>query len=377
VIPSLSPARYIDTQHALDDLVESLTYEPQIAVDTESNNMHVYRGQVSLVQLSTRAQDYIIDPIAIDDLQGIGDVLADARIEKIFHAAEYDLICMKRDFGFEVQNLFDTMYAARLCHAEAFGLADLLRNYFNVEVDKSHQLDDWGQRPLPADSLRYAQMDTHYLPHLRDVLLDELITRGGLREAQEVFADVLRIEVKDNSFDPDDFWKLGIPRSFNRRQMALLREVFIVRDDIARDQDRPHFKIMSNKTLIKLVRERPRNHTQLFKLRGLSPAIVRMYGEEIIEAVERGLQAKPPKMPPRDNPPADLTERYMALHAWRKERAIQRGIDSDLILAKQTLWEIAREMPDDSDQLAQIEGIGVWRMETYGDELLALVDDLR
>ena len=375
--PKLTPATYIETSQALEDLVLALSGEEQIAVDTESNNMYAYHGQVCLIQVSTRNHDYIIDPLKIDDISIFGELLCDEKIEKIFHAAEYDLICMKRDFSFEVRNLFDTMFAARLVGAKKFGLGDILMQYFDVEVDKRHQLDNWGKRPLPKDSLLYAQMDTHYLHELRDILHDELYELDRLDEAQEVFQDVLRIEIKPRDFDPNGFWKIGKPHSLNRRQMALLKELYILREELAEEEDQPPFKVLSNKALVNMAREKPQNYRSLKEIKGLGQKPIRRYADEIIEAIEKGRSSKVPKQPPRDDPDPIIADRYIALHAWRKNCGIKRDLDSSLILAKQTLWDLAYQMPSSLEELAQIEGFGQWRLENYGEDILAVIEKLR
>ncbi len=375
--PKLAPAIYIDTDDALRELVASLRGESLLAVDTESNNLYSYRTQVCLIQLSTREQDYIVDPFPIADMQPLGELFADPGIEKVFHAAEYDLICMKRDFDFDICNLFDTMFAARLAHVEHFGLGDLLATYFDVEVDKSHQRDNWGQRPLPEDSLRYAQMDTHYLPALRDKLLAQLEALDRVEEAREVFQDVLHIDVKSQDFDPDGFWKLGLPRSLTRRQMAYLREVYLEREELAEKRDVPPFKIVGNKALVALARKPPNNLHQMRQLREFAPSQVRRYGERFLDALSRGRKAPLPERPDNHMPDPLVAERYTVLHSWRKERGIQRNLDSSLILSKQTLWEIAREMPEDLEALSKIQGMGEWRLRTYGADLLKVLDSLR
>lgn len=377
VTPKLSPAIYIDTTQALKTLVTQLAKEKQIAVDTESNNMYAYHGQVCLIQLSTRSQDYIIDPLTIDNMQALGDVFYDKSIEKIFHAAEYDLICMQRDFDFEVRNLFDTMFAARLCGAKKFGLGDLLSKHFTIEVDKSHQLDDWGRRPLPKDSLVYAQMDTHYLHRLRDIIYGDLQRLGRLEEANEVFEDVLRIEVKPREFDPNGYWKLGMPRRLNRRQMTFLRELYLMREEIAQLEDKPPFKVLNNKALVHIAIDQPQRRKDLNKVRGVSRRVLRHYSDDILEALDKARHSQNPTPPPRDSIDPILTERYIALHAWRKDCANDRGLDSSLILAKGTLWDLAREMPKTQAELKQIDGIGKWRLEKYGSDLLNVIAKLR
>lgn len=373
----LPPAKYIDSDAALKELIVKLNGEKLLAVDTESNNMYAYQGRICLIQLSTAKADYIIDPLAIENLQAFGDVLADKRIEKIFHAAEYDLVCLRRDFSFEVHNIFDTMYAARFCKAPQFGLADLLWNYFEIEVDKSHQRDDWGKRPLPKDSLQYAQMDTHYLHQLRAVLRNELSEQGLLEEAYEAFEDALFIEAKEQVFDPDGFWKLGRPRSLTRRQMAILRELYFLRDDIAREQDSPHFKTIPNAALILLARRQPRSFKRLYDMKGLNEHIVRYYGQEILEAIKKGRTNPLPAPPANNGPSSAMAERYTVLHAWRRDRAEERGLDSSLILSKHTLWELARHMPKTIEELVAIDGIGKWRLKNYGEEILRVIKSIK
>lgn len=373
----LEPALYIASDAALQELVSQLAQETLLAVDTESNNLYAYTGRVSLIQISTRQQDYIIDPLTIEDMQPLGTLFADATIEKIFHAAEYDLICMRRDFGFQVKNLFDTMYGARLCHIEPFGLADLLYEFFEVEADKSHQRDNWGKRPLPLDSLHYAQMDTHYLLALRDVIRQRLADLERLDESLEVFEDVLRIEAKESDFDPEGYWKIGAPRSFTGRQMACLKELYLLRDKIAREDDVPAFKILTNNALVALVREAPKKNNDLYRIHEVPNGFARLHGQEIMDALTKGRQTQIPHVPQPEIPDPILTERYMSLHAWRKETAMQRNLDASLIVSKNTLWEIARLLPQDKTSLGAITGIGAWRLQAYGNDLLKLIKSLR
>src|SRR5262245_48161254 len=123
------PAVYVDHDQDFRVLVNQLSHEPLIAVDTESNSLYAYRERVCLVQLSTRTADYIIDPLLIADMQPLGTLLADPKIEKVFHAAEYDLMCLKREYGFTASNLFDTMVVARIIGHKAVGLNRMLGEY--------------------------------------------------------------------------------------------------------------------------------------------------------------------------------------------------------------------------------------------------------
>jgi len=370
----LPSAAYIDNSRALDAAVERLSRAERIAVDTESNSMHAYRGTTCLIQLSTPAEDLLIDPLAIADISALGAVLAEPRIEKVFHAAEYDLICLKRDFDFDVRNIFDTMAAARVCGYQRIGLGNMLEDLLGVRHSKKHQTDDWGQRPLPESARRYAQVDTHYLLPLRAVLHEQLRLRGRLEEAREYIADMTRFELKSQEFDPEGFWALVRPNSLNREGTAVLRELYILRDELAESVDHPPQRLISNKALLQIVKMQPRSAKQLYDIRGLPAWLVRQSGDEIIEAVKHGAASRlPVKRPVHEPIPPPIVERYTALHSWRRELAKSRGVESDVIISRGALWDIARRNPASVDELGNICGLGPWRRETYGADLVAVV----
>jgi ribonuclease D len=370
-------AAYIDSTSALRSLLPQLTGQPFLAIDTESNSLYAYREQVCLVQVSTRTADYLLDPLAIDDMSPLAEVMANPRIEKIFHAAEYDIMSIKRDFGFTINNIFDTMLAARICGYRQVGLNNLLEQHIGVQQDKRHQRDNWGERPLPEDSLRYAQMDTHFLPLLRNDLYDELVRQNRLAEARDAFAELPHIGPASFEFDPEGYWRIGKPKGLNRRQMAVLRELFLWREQIAEKRDCPPFKVISNETMVTIARSTPREKSDLGEIRGISPTMIRRYGATLLDLVTQGTQAKLPHPPtqPRPGPP-DVMERYSALREWRKGRASQRGVDSDVIVSKNVLWALAEEVPRSLDDLQGIPGLGPWRLNMYGDELLQVLQKM-
>lgn len=371
-IQNIQPATYIETQADLHRLVDSLTGEPILAIDTESNSLHAYQERVCLIQLSTHTEDYIVDPIALEDLRPLGSLMASPAIQKVFHAAEYDIICLKRDFGFTFKNLFDTMIAARICGLKAVGLGSLLKDFASLTLDKRHQRDNWGKRPLPKDSLRYAQLDTHFLPMLRDEFHKKLDKQDHLAEAEETFAGLCDLPAATSRvFDPNDFWNLGRPYFRKQREMAILRELFILREEIAKAEDKPPFKVLDNKTLIKITRAVPATVNELIQIKGVSARRSACSGKRILRAVKRGIAAESLPTPPRHpSPDPIITERYAALHAWRKSRAIQRGVESDIIISKHILWNVAQTAPTSLDELHNIQGMGPWRINTYGQEIL-------
>jgi ribonuclease D len=328
------PAVYIDHDDDFRKLIDQLAQEPLIAFDTESNSLHAYKERVCLIQISTWTADYIVDPLRVADLSPLGGILSNPAIEKVFHAAEYDLMCLKRDYGFTLVNLFDTMIAARIVGFKAIGLNKLLAEYCGIDADKSHQRDDWGQRPLSEEGLLYAQMDTHFLPQLRDILWAKLEEKGSLDEALETFTEACNVPAAHNEFDPDGYWRIGIPNDLTRRQIAILRELYLLQ--------------------------------------------IRRYGRQLLNAIDRGKRAPLPHPPARhpDIAPA-VAERFTALRDWRKQRAEERGVESDVIISKDALWTLAQREPVTLDDLNDIEGLGPWRLATYGQALLDVIRQLR
>src|SRR5512133_1809833 len=133
-LSALKPPMWVNREPAFRQMVEKLAGFPSLSVDTESNSLHAYQEQVCLIQFSTADVDYLVDPLALPDLSLLGPILANPQIEKIFHAAEYDLICLRRDFNFQFANIFDTMVAARVLGRPAVGLGSLLEAEFGISV---------------------------------------------------------------------------------------------------------------------------------------------------------------------------------------------------------------------------------------------------
>lgn len=368
----MRPYIYVTTDEELRAAVDKLACAPRLALDTESNNQHAYRERVCLLQLSSAQHDYILDLLALTDLDGVGALLADDQIEIVVHAAENDVTALKRDFGFHFANLFDTMAAARICGEKNVGLSALVEKFFGVQLDKSHQLDNWGARPLAEASLRYAQADTHYLLPLRQRLADELHQRNRWQHAQEVFADLCLLMPSETRFDPEGYWRIAQPVQLSPRQTAVLRELYLMRDAIAQAQDMPPFRILTDKVLAALARKAPQTPQEMVSLSDLPLPILVQYGGEMLAAVQRGLNAPLPTPPPT-SPPADpaVVERYTSLIEWRREQSRANGIDGDVIISRSTLWEIARIAPSDLDDLRALNGMGDARISSYGESILA------
>jgi len=169
----------LTTTSEVVDFAAELAGHETIAVDLEADSMHNYQEKVCLLQFTTPQQTILIDPLELPDLDSLKSMFANPDQRKIFHAADYDIRSLGRDFDITVRGLFDTMISCQFLGEERFGLADVLKKYFGVELNKRFQRADWSLRPLSADMIRYAAEDTRYLHDLAQLLEDKLCKRGG------------------------------------------------------------------------------------------------------------------------------------------------------------------------------------------------------
>ena len=366
---TLPQPKYIDKQKDLENLAHDLANEPKIAIDTESNSLYAYQEQVCLIQFSTPTQDYLLDPLALPNLDILAPIFANPKIEKVFHAAEYDLICLKRDFDFHFVNLFDTLVAARILGYTKVGLGNLLAQKFGVKVNKKFQKADWGKRPLSKDMLNYARLDTHYLIKMRTMLKKELKEKGYWQLAQEDFEIGADMERAINR-TPLPIWeRVGGRHKLAPRQATVLNELSLEREHLAKKLKRPPFKIIGNKRLIQLAEEEPRSYHELER-NLLTPRQSAHFGKAFLAAIQRGQKADLVKRTPRRRHSDIYKYRYEILRQWRKEKAKKLGVESDIILPRFLMERIAKENPQNLDELRVIMEKSPWRLETYGEEIL-------
>lgn len=358
---------------ALKHMVDVLVRQSSIGVDTESNSLFAYQEQVCLIQFTAEGKDYLVDPLSLHDLSVLGPIFVNPNIEKIFHASEYDLICLKRDFGFEFNNLFDTMLAARIAGRAGLGLATILEEEFGVQVDKRYQRANWAQRPLTHEMMAYARMDTHYLIELRAILAKQLVTTGREALAKEDFLRMTRVSGNNHHSDAGSCWRISGAQDLTPRQAAVLMELCDFREERARAMDQPPFRVLSNQTLLELARLMPRKRSEMNQVAGLSQKLVDRYGSALLAAVERGIVGPPAYRPVIQRPSEAMLGRLDSLRTWRKLTARDMGVESDIILPRDVMEGIAERAPRTLEQLQDIMSEIPWRFEHFGSQILNIV----
>lgn len=381
----LAPPELVEDASGLARLLDALRGEREVAVDTEADSFYHYQERVCLVQITAGGRDWLVDPLQGLDIRPLGELFADPARLKVFHDGEYDVLIMKRQFGFRFANLFDTRIAAAALGMEAPGLAAVVAHRYGYELDKSQQRSDWSRRPLTHEQVAYARLDTHYLVPLMHELVPELDQKGRMRILRGECARLEALEPPARAFHPDEFLKLKGARKLNLLGLRALRELFVLREEHARARDLPPFKVLAPQALVTLATDLPTGLRQLE--RHVPPGIVRRLGNEILAAIRRAEELGPFERvpePPARSEEGDLDEIQSELHErlkqWRKQRAQAEGLDSSLVLNRRVLLRLAELAPRERPALASVEGLLDWQIELFGDELLEVVrtfqDDL-
>ena len=353
-------------------MVADLSTQPRIAVDTESNSLHAFRERVCLIQFSTPEKDYVVDPFMLQDLSPLAPIFANPDIEKIVHAAEYDLIGLRRDVGFEFASLFDTMQAARVLGYPFVGLDSILAEKFEVKIDKRHQKAEWGARPLTPAQIDYARFDTHYLFQLRNLLEGELREKDRWEIALEDFSLACLPNEGREKANGASWKKFSTRRDLSPRELTIMSELCTCRDAIAEKLDRPPFKVVGDDILLEIARTLPEKDVDLSGI-GMSSRQIHMWGRDILAALQRGVEAPLVKREQVKRPSDAVLKRLEKLKNWRKKLAKELAVESDIVLPKMYLGQLAENPPKNISELESIMCDSPTRFKKYGTQIYGLI----
>ncbi len=273
-----------------------------VAVDAERASGFRYGHRAFLVQLRRQgAGTVLIDPVSCPDLSGVDEALSAA--ESVLHAASQDLPCLA-DLGFRPRRIFDTELAGRLLGYPRVGLGTLVEEVLGLTLEKSHSAADWSTRPLPTEWLRYAALDVEVLVELRDALAAQLAEQGKTGWAEQELATILSARPAPPRPDP---WRRtsGIHRVRSRRSLAIVRELWLERDQIAQRRDISPTRILPDAAIVEAARAAPSSLAELGKLPGFTGRGARRYGPDWLRAVRRAKSLADAALPESSAPPGD------------------------------------------------------------------------
>ena len=372
--PGMPEASIVNNSETYQQMLAHLATQDTIAIDTESNSLHAYHERVCLIQLSSSTSDFLLDPFVLDNLNELGDLFARSDIQKVFHAGDYDIGCLKRDFDLTFHNVYDTMLAATALAEPNLGFAALVEKYFGIVLDKKYQRANWGERPLKAEMLSYAQCDSHFLIPLRDTLLPQLEASNRLRLVLEEGEGMARL-VKPLEQHIEDIWRVKGAQDLTAEALSLLDALNHARELIASKRDVPPFKVFSDRALIEIAQTQPHYIQELSLLPSLSENQVRRYGIQLMQTIE-AWREKPQKVNPRRNHRLSDAEmkRRDALSNWRKQTGLNEGLPSNAIISRELLERLAHVEISNINELEQAMKYFPYRYERYGEAIFQVLE---
>ena len=337
----------IDSDGSLAGFLPKLRAAKDVALDTEADSLHAYPEKLCLLQISVGGEDLLVDPLAPLDLAPLWAELKGHRL--ILHGADYDLRLLRKNHGFVPDRIFDTMLASRLLGDREFGLVNLLQKYLGVTLEKGSQKADWAKRPLTPRMEAYARNDTHYLARLAAILQRQLSEKGRLRWAEESCQRLIAECAIPSQPQPDLVWRVKGSHKLSRPALAVLRELWLWRENEALGGNKPPFFVLSHEALVEIA-------AAAVEHRSFAHLLPRHFSgrrhEGLGRAIVAGLACSPREQPDfLQNKSHRQTEaerrRFMELEKRRNARAAELKMDPTLIASRAMLlalashWELA------------------------------------
>ncbi|KAK2897774.1 exosome component 10 [Channa argus] len=280
---------FIDTLEDLVALNEKLCKLSEFAVDLEHHSYRTFLGLTSLMQISTREEDFIIDTLELrSEIYILNEAFTDPAIVKVFHGADSDIEWLQRDFGLYVVNLFDTHQASRALNLARHSLDHLLKHFCNVESDKRYQLADWRIRPLPDEMVQYGRTDTHYLLYIYDCVRAQLLDHhhgqpGLLQSVWNKSKDISLKKYVKPIFTEESYLEVQRKqkKSFNTQQLTAFRLLFAWRDKLARQEDESTGYVLPTHMMNKISEELPKEPQGIIACCNPVPPLVRQQVNEL------------------------------------------------------------------------------------------------
>jgi len=362
--------QYIDTEADLIRFCQRIADTDWMTVDTEFLREKTYYSQLCLIQVATEDEIACIDPLTIDNLDPILDLIYDPAITVVFHAARQDLELFYTLRGDLPTALFDSQLAATvLGYGDQIGYGNLVKQCLDIELDKAHSRTDWSKRPLDAGQIDYAADDVRYLRDIYKHLLQELNEKNRLHWLNEDFENLANTSTY--APDPINIWKKikGAGR-LKGVQFAILQKLAEWREQRAIKTNRPRRWILKDEVMIDLAKLAPESTQKLSMIRGLESGTIERHGKALLEQISLA-KALPHESWPTFKKPLLLTTQQDAtvdaLMALMRKFCDEQSIAPAAVASRKELERIVAG--DRSVDLLQ-----GWRNEIVGHHIQAFLD---
>lgn len=362
---------FIDDEAKLLEFVEQIKESEWLALDTEFIREKTYHPRLCLLQISNGSVAACVDPIKIDNLQPLLDVLYDGHILKVFHAAHQDLEIFLKDWEQIPLPLFDTQPAASLLGlGDQIGYAKLVKHVLDVDLPKDHSRTDWSRRPLSEGQLRYALDDVVYLGQVYENMRGHLIEKKRLQWLTEDFA-MLALPATYRP-DPQQMWKkVKGKQQLHGIKLAVLQTLAAWREEQAVERNLPRKWVIKDEILIDIARRLPKNLAQLENIRGFDPANIRRHGQTLLTLVADAIQIPKASWPKDENrsQPYTVAQEAMLdlLTCGLRLIANDEQLSPTAIASRKQLGKLLTGDPD-------AELLRGWRKAVAGDKLQEVIN---
>jgi len=371
----------IDTISDLKKALKSIETEKRVGFDLEADSMYHFSEKVCLLQVASKNTAFAIDTLKLNDLSPLKPLFLNKDIIKVFHGADYDVRSLFRDFGIEIRNLFDTELASRFLGIKETGLEAVLRNRFDLKLEKKYQKKDWSERPLSPDMLNYALNDVRHLVLLSEILEKELVDAGRLDWVKEECDILCKVRPSDDNGEPL-FLKFKGAGKLKPGTLAVLEALLQFRKETARKKDRPPFKIMGNDSILKLAETKPDSLEKIRDTDALSQKQADIYGRDIVRIIGRAVRMPENMLPvyPRERflrVSESDSKRIEALKKWREKKAVKLKMDPGLLFNNSLINVVGVKNPATYEEMDAISGIKNWQKRELGDEIVSVLRQKR
>ena len=364
-----SEYKLIESEGALIEVCDSFKGSTWLAIDTEFEREKTFYPELCLLQVANDNIVAIVDPLQIDNLQPMFDLLYDPSITKVFHAARQDLEIFCNLQKTIPGPLFDTQIAAPLLgYDEQMGYANLVNKMLGVELSKAHTRTDWKQRPLQVAQLQYAADDVIYLGQIYKLLVSKLEEHGRLDWLLDGFSILLDTKLYEP--DPETVWrKIRAAKKLKGTKLCALQHLATWRELKAREQNRPRNWLMRDDVLVDLAQLQPKNLSDLGRIKAMSEGMLNRHGQEILKIIEEAKQHEPMSLSKSQSRKAlNIQEEAMvdAMMAIVRLTAFNKSLHPNILASRK---ELEKFVCSDADSLLY-KG---WRQQLIGNDLAAFL----
>ena len=371
-----SSFQYIDTPDGLLEACDTLKTAKVLCVDTEFHREKTYYPQFALLQISSTDAVFIIDPVEIKDLKPLWDIILDPNILKVFHAGRQDLEIILEHAGGLPLPMFDTQVAAALLgYGQQVGFGNLVQRITKKALAKGESFSDWLQRPLTKQQLKYAADDVIFLMPIYQALKEELQARKRstwLDEEQAILTSPDTYNMDKNEV----FWRVKGVQKLKPKQLAVLRELAIWREEQAQKKDIPRRRLIADEPLIELAKRDKLNMDVMKRMRGLHEGVIRRFGETWLKLWQQGMDCPEenwPKLAGRKSNTSGTDLRLELLDTLLRLKADEASISSTILANKSELSALASWGNKPNNEPPELPCLQGWRAELVGNDLIRLL----